>query len=131
MDGDGVCDQVDIPTCNDELAENYEPFTSEVDNNLCIYPTDEEILDAANYNPAATQDDGSCITIIIGCTDVGYLEYTHPLANTNDPELCVNLVYEGCMNENASNFDPQANFNTYECEFDPIFGCTKSRLFRI
>ena len=84
LDGDGVCDQVDVASCNDELAENYEPFTTEVDNSLCIYPTGCTDADAANYNPSATQDDGSCITIIIGCTDADYFEY-NPVANTNDP----------------------------------------------
>ena len=36
--------------------------------------------------------------------------------------MCKHSI-RGCMNENASNYDPQANFNTYECEFDTIFGC--------
>ena len=121
-DGDGYCDEVDVPSCNDELADNYEPFTSEIDNSLCVYPSGCTNPDAVNYNPASTQDDGSCIFEILGCTDVLYLEYD-PASNVNNPELCVNLVNEGCMNENASNYDPQANFNTYECEFETVYGC--------
>ena len=36
-----------------------------------------------NYNPDATDDDGSCIEIIEGCTDVLMFNY-NPDANTND-----------------------------------------------
>ena len=90
---------------------------------MCIYPNGCTDANAANFVQAAQQDDGSCITIILGCTDSEYLEY-NPSANINDSELCVNLVVEGCIDENASNYNPQANFNNYECEFDPVLGCT-------
>tara|TARA_B100002019_G_scaffold293230_1_gene319512 strand:+ start:67 stop:3024 length:2958 start_codon:yes stop_codon:yes gene_type:complete len=60
-DGDGICDAEEIPGCTDP--------------------------DALNYDPAATDDDGSC-----------------------DP------VIEGCTNPNANNYNPQANTDDGSCE---------------
>ena len=81
-DGDGYCDEVDVPSCNDELADNYEPFTTEIDNLLCVSIWMYK-FDAVNYNQMATQDDGSCIFEILGCTDVSYLEYD-PASNADN-----------------------------------------------
>ena len=36
---------------------------------------DGDGLAAINYNPLATDDDGSCITQVLGCTDSDYIEY--------------------------------------------------------
>lgn len=36
-----------------------------------------------NYNPEATEDDGSCISIILGCTNATMFNY-NPNANTDD-----------------------------------------------
>lgn len=57
-DGNGVCDQEEIPGCTDELATNYDPEATFNDGS-CIYAgcTDPS---AMNYNSNASVDDGSC-----------------------------------------------------------------------
>ena len=56
-DGDGICDSLEIPGCMNPLS--------------------------LNYNPNATDDDGSCIPYVYGCTDSTAFNY-NPLANTDD-----------------------------------------------
>ena len=55
IDLDGVCDESDTAGCTNEQA--------------------------ANYNPYATEDDGSCV-IIGGCNDVDANNYTFTAAGT-------------------------------------------------
>ena len=57
---------------------------------------------ANNYNPNATQDDGSC-TYNYGCTD--------PSAYNYDSSAVINdgsCIYQGCMDPNANNYNPNA-----------------------
>jgi hypothetical protein len=63
---------------------------------------------ADNYNPEATEDDGSCI--ILGCMDEGADNY-NPEA-TEDDGSCIIL---GCMDEDASNYDPSVNQDDGSC----------------
>ena len=60
---------------------------------------------ANNYNPNATQNDGSC-TYNQGCTD--------PSAYNYDPNAYINdgsCVYQGCMDPNANNYNPNATIS--------------------
>jgi hypothetical protein len=87
-DGDGVCDANEIPGCQSPTACNYNPLATD-DDGSCLEPvescfecngTELVIIDAdgdgvcdadeipgctnpeaINYNPLATEDDGSCI----------------------------------------------------------------------
>jgi len=72
------------------------------DNGCCIYDlfgcTDPN---ATNYNPQATQDDGSCIfPVVPGCTDPGAGLNSYNPAATIDDGSC---LYVGCTDVNASN----------------------------
>lgn len=73
--------------CTDPNALNYNPLATE-DNGTCRYPvlgcTDPR---AINYNPSATIDDGSCVLRQRGCTDPEALNY-NPDA-TDDDGSCV------------------------------------------
>jgi hypothetical protein len=62
-DGDGVCDEDEIPACTDELANNYDASATDDDGSCtgCTNPI------ADNYYIGADVDDGTCI--ISGCTD--------------------------------------------------------------
>ena len=58
IDGDGVCDADELLGCTNPTASNYDPEATEVDGS-CIYTG---CLDstACNYNPDAIEDDGNC-----------------------------------------------------------------------
>ena len=68
-DGDGVCDEDEIPGCTDELANNYDPVATDDDASCtgCTNPI------ADNYYAGADIDDGTCV--ISGCTDTEACNY--------------------------------------------------------
>ena len=67
--------------------------------------TDSEAL---NFNPLATNDDGSCeYAEIDGCTDPLALNF-NPLA-TNDDGSCEYAQEEGCADSSACNYDSSVN----------------------
>ena len=57
-DGDGICDGDEIAGCTDAQASNYDPAATDEDGS-CFVPGCKE-PSACNYDPAATVDDGSC-----------------------------------------------------------------------
>ncbi|MDA7802795.1 fibronectin type III domain-containing protein [Gammaproteobacteria bacterium] len=87
-----------------------------------------------NYNPAANQDDGSCVAIVYGCLDPNAFNY-YAGANVDDGTC----AYLGCTtgpladwnNQNAGgsiNYDPNANTDDGSC-IAAVFGCTDSTMF--
>ncbi len=52
---------------------------------------------------AANTDDGSCIEVIVGCTDAAAFNSDNSAANTDD-NSCI-AVIEGCTDATAFNFD--------------------------
>ena len=142
---DGSCDFLSCAGCGDVAACNYNPLATIVDNDLCEYPVDypnnivdcdgnclndadgdgvcdeEEIPgctnpEASNYNPLATDDDGSCK--IFGCTDPDAQNY-NPIA-TDDDDSCEFLIIgtQGCTYPDATNYDSAADLDDGTCEFD-------------
>jgi len=142
---DGTCDFLSCAGCGDENACNYNPQAVIEDNDLCEYPAeypnnivdcdgvclndtdgdgvcDEEEVsgctnpDASNYDPLATDDDGSCK--IFGCTDLDAQNY-NPIA-TDDDDSCEFLIIgtQGCTYSDATNYDSDADLDDGTCEFD-------------
>ena len=91
FDGDGICDPFEVLGCDDP--------------------------EALNYNPDATQDDGTCIDVVNGCTDADACNF-NPNANVDDGscdfEVCV-----GCLVEGACNYDPDATIPA-DCTFPEL-----------
>ena len=111
-DGDGICDNIDdcpLDFANDSdgdgICENDEVYGC----------TD---INAYNYNPLATEDNGNCEETVLGCTDPNFVEY-NSYANTDDGS-CLTLYVFGCMDENACNFNSLAN---YEFPNDCDYSC--------
>ena len=88
-------------------------------------------MDATNYNPQATFDDGTCnfLLIIYGCTNSESPNY-NPNA-THDDGRCVvinenpgenetvhNETIYGCIDVDAVNFDDKATDDDGSCEYD-------------
>ena len=73
-------------------------------------------VNAANFDPSASSDDGSCIYDFFGCTDSSACNYDD--SATQDDGSC---TYPGCQDPEASNFDATAGcageclYLTYDC----------------
>ena len=91
-DGDGVCNELEIPGCND--------------------------ITACNYDMDATEDDGSCVGVV-GCDQEWAINY-NPLFDEecegDDCGTATCIVNDscvawapGCTDETACNFDENAN----------------------
>ena len=125
-DNDGVCDELEVLGCTDNMACNFEINATEDDgscqmldacgvcggdNSTCSGCTNP---DADNYDASAIIDDGSCI--ISGCTNPAADNYDAE-AN-NDDGSC---IISGCTNPAADNYNPDANNDDGSCI---ISGCT-------
>jgi hypothetical protein len=89
IDADGVCDELEVLGCTNSLA--------------------------GNYNPLATEDDGTC-ELIEGCMDYNYVEY-EPSAVVEPIGACVELKVFGCLDVNACNYDVLANTSNNLCTY--------------
>ena len=73
-------------------------------------------VNAANFDPSASSDDGSCIYDFFGCTDSSACNYD--VSATQYDGSC---TYPGCQDSEASNYDPSAGcagdclYLAYDC----------------
>ena len=73
-DGDGLCDEFEIPGCMDDEAINFNPFATDDDGSCMILTGGCVIPFACNYDPEADFYDGSCDfdclygSVSLGCT---------------------------------------------------------------
>ena len=88
-DGDGVCNPFEVLGCDDP--------------------------NAFNYNPLATENNGTCVAVSLGCLDALACNYA-PLANTGD-ESCDFESCVGCIEFFACNFDSDATVSSGDCVF--------------
>jgi len=109
-----------IKGCMFHDALNFDPFAVQPGN--CVYYTNGCTSSSAlNYNADATDDDGSCIEPIVGCTlqqsALNYDSRANVLGGG-----CV-LAIEGCMDSRALNYNANATFNQdTPCNL-PVLGC--------
>lgn len=111
-DGDNLADYPADPGCTD--TEDDDEFNAPPPVLGCTDPT------ANNYNPLATQDDGSCTYTVLGCTDPTATNY-NPLATVDDGS-CTYPV-PGCIDPTANNYNPNATQDDGSCVY-PVPGCT-------
>ena len=118
-DGDGVCDEYEVPGCTDATANNFDANATDDDGSCtydvmgCLNPF------ACNYNPLATVSDGSCdFTSCAGCMDEAACDY--------DPEATIStacLYTDECgvcggsgIPEGACNCDGEVPSSGYDCD---------------
>jgi len=77
---------------------------------------------AFNNNSLANTDDGSCIEVVEGCTHSDAFN-NNPLANTDDGS-CIEVV-EGCTQPWGTTYNPLANTDDGSC-IKVVKGCTHS-----
>jgi hypothetical protein len=96
--------------CTDPFAANYDP-TALANDGSCIYSgcTDPA---AANYDPFATVDDGSCMDWVSGCTNPAASNY-NPEANSDDGSC----IIEGCTDPAAVNYNANATIDNGSCNY--------------
>lgn len=115
-----------FPGCTDPAACNFDPNASE-DDGSCEYGTCGGCTDvwACNFDPNATEDDGSCDYLAcIGCTNPTACNYD-PTAVYNDGSCeFLSCGTPGCMNPAACNYNPEATVSNGTCEFTSCVGCT-------
>ena len=117
VDGDGVCDELEVFGCTDFTSVNYDPLATEDDGSCdCIGGCTNP--SAANFDPSACFDDGSCNFIIFGCMDLSALNYD-PNA-TIENGLCCYIA--GCTDPLYLEYNPLACFDDGSCSVIP--GCT-------
>lgn len=88
---------------------------------------------ALNFNPAATEDDGTCLGT--GCPDpaaTNFDVFTVLFPGNGDATLC---TYEefvevlGCTDSSAANFAPLATTEDGSCTYAEVQGCTDATAF--
>ncbi|MEE2838773.1 MAG: T9SS type A sorting domain-containing protein [Bacteroidota bacterium] len=93
-DGDGVCDFVEVGGCMDEMA--------------------------CNYNPAATDDDGSCDFAVPDCTVC--VDGASTAIDTDGDGVGDCDEVSGCTDAMACNYDMMATDDEGSCDV-PVAGC--------
>ena len=90
-----------------------ESCTSTIDGytNRSLAVSGDAILDVVCWNSC-----DACASGIAGCTNPEFLEYD-PYA-TEDDGSCATVIVPGCIYEAASNYNPLANVDDNSCEFD-------------
>ena len=67
-------------------------------------------INALNFNPLATQDDGSCQYPISGCTDADALNFNAD-AEVEDGSCYYDYDVLGCVDATADNYNPEATYD--------------------
>jgi len=103
-----------------DICQDGQAVTTSDDDNDGICNEDEiwgcTLVIAYNYNPAATEDDGTCK--VDGCPDSTAINFS-PLVTDNDGSceyLCIGMA--GCTYAEAVNFDSAAMCDDGSCTFD-------------
>ena len=99
IDGDQICDELEIMGCTDGGF-------------------DDGTTMACNYNPLATDDDGSCVYpgLIFDC------DGTTCLNDDDGDGVCNEYEIDGCDDPEAFNYNEEATDDDGSCWY-PVFGC--------
>ncbi|RYE99254.1 MAG: hypothetical protein EOO41_01300 [Methanobacteriota archaeon] len=135
----------DVLVCNVDVTNNGQIVGARNNFTFCPAHLNKRVLgtptvlgctntSAANYNPLATMNDGSCITEFptVGCTYRQAVNY-NPAAQINDGTcLMASGMLAGCTCPSAANYAPSATLDDGSCSFlSTRRGCTYSGALRL
>ena len=100
--------------CMDEGAVNFDPLATEDDGSCIDQVNGCTDVEANNYNSDANLDDDSCTYDVTGCTDESAFNFNEN-ANLDDGS-CVEIQL-GCIDMVALNYDESANTDDGSCEY--------------
>ncbi|MEY2763952.1 MAG: hypothetical protein RLZZ205_376 [Bacteroidota bacterium] len=137
-DLDGVCDELEVAGCTDDLACNFNADATD-DNNSCTYPINE-FVDCQGVCNNDADGDGVCDELeVAGCTNPAACNYnqdatdsdnscTFPssdfvdcfgtcINDTDQDGVCNELEIAGCIDDLACNFNPEATDDNNTCTY--------------
>jgi hypothetical protein len=103
-----LCNFTDCVGCTDETACNYDPLATLSSAAMCTFPTNPFLC--CNCGICINDSDGDNICDeqeIAGCTDLAAVNY-NPFA-TDDDGSCI-IQVGGCVIPFACNYDPNADY---------------------
>jgi len=123
-DGDGVCNEDELPGCTFSVACNFNPEATDEDgscNFYCPGCTDDA---ACNYDAEAIQEDGSC-EYPVDLFGIDYVDCNNECLNDNDGDgVCDEDEVAGCTDPGACNYNPEATDQLIPCDFpEEGYGC--------
>jgi hypothetical protein len=147
-DGNGVCDEEEIPGCTSPLYCNFDANAT-ADDGSCELASCGGCMDAmaCNYDAAATLSDGNCdYTACAGCTNQAACNYNveasmddgscafpasvnvdcdgNCLNDTNANGLCDETETAGCTDLTACNYDLASTLDDGTCDYAAVgFDC--------
>ena len=103
-DQDGICDEDEVAGCTNAGSTNYNPNATD-DDGSCQDVLGCTDADACNYNPNATSPDPNlpCLFAVPGYNCLGEC-----IQDLNQNGLCDFLEEQGCMDAEACNYNPSA-----------------------
>ena len=104
------------PGCTDDSAFNYDPTATEDDGSCVFNPCFNQT--ACNFDPELEWNEGPCVF-----AEDGYDCDGNCLADDNDNGICDALEVEGCTDSSACNYDANATFgdNNVLCDYSSCF----------
>ena len=120
----GICDSEEISGCIISNACNYNPVATEDDGSCIFYCPGCPDEAACNYDADAIQDDGSC-EYPVDLYGVDYLDcFGECLSDEDGDGICLENEVYGCTDSGACNYDPQATeAGVPPCEYVSCVGC--------
>jgi len=116
VDGDGICDTDEIPGCTDEAACNYNPEATDEDGTCAE-------VDECGVCGGGGIPDGECDCDGNQLDALGVCGGTCP-ADLDGDGVCDTDAILGCTYPEACNYEPEADVNDGSCDFLSCAGCT-------
>ena len=124
-----VIDAVIVPTiegCTNIATCNYNPLAS-VDDGSCESESCAGCLNdmACNYDPEATLNDAASCQFPEDIYGVDYVDCLGNCLNDTDGDgICDEAEVDGCIYEEACNYNPDATEDDGSCDYETCAGCT-------